>query len=99
MIPPALRVLIADEIAADLLAPRCYHRHDTVMRAVITSNDPVRLSFVTSLLADAGIRSVLLDGHASITEGSAGAIRCRLIVASNDFDKARRILVDCGEWD
>ncbi len=53
---------------------------------------------MTSLLADAGITAVLLDSHASITEGSAGAIPRRLVVAEGDFDRAARILQDCGEW-
>ena len=31
------------------------------MRVLATSNDPVRLSFLTALLADAGIRAHVLD--------------------------------------
>jgi hypothetical protein len=69
-----------------------------MMRVVVTSNDPVRLSFLTVLLADAGIAAVMLDTHASITEGSAGAIPRRLMVTEDDFPRARRILSDAGEW-
>jgi len=68
------------------------------MRVVITSNDPVRLSFLTALLADAGIDSVTLDTHASIAEGSAGAIPRRLMVAEYNFSRARHILHEAGEW-
>jgi hypothetical protein len=68
------------------------------MRAVATSNNPVRLSFLTALLADAGIRAVLLDTHASIAEGSAAAIPRRLVVAEDDFSRARWILREAGEW-
>ena len=67
------------------------------MRVVATSNDPVRLSFLTALLADAGIESVLLDQHTSITEGSIGAIQRRLVVASDDYSRAHRVLVEAGE--
>ncbi|HET8997046.1 MAG TPA: DUF2007 domain-containing protein [Acetobacteraceae bacterium] len=67
------------------------------MRVVVTSNDPVRLSFLAALLADAGIEAVLLDTHTSIVEGSIGAIQRRLVVASDDYSKARRILTDAGE--
>jgi hypothetical protein len=67
------------------------------MRIVMTSNDPVRLSFLVALLADAGIASVLLDTHASITEGSSGAIRRRLAVASEDERAALRVLAEAGE--
>ena len=42
--------------AASCHATAC--RHDAVMRVVATSNDPVRLSFLTALLADAGIACV-----------------------------------------
>ncbi len=68
------------------------------MRAIVTSNNPVRLSFLAVLLADAGIETVLLDTHASIAEGSAGAIPRRLVVASDDFARACRILQEAGEW-
>jgi hypothetical protein len=72
--------------------------HDPCMRVVITSNDPVRLSFLTALLADAGIEATLLDGHTSVLEGSAGAIPRRLVVNNDDFVRARRLLRDAGEW-
>ncbi len=67
------------------------------MRVVATSNDPVRLSFLTALLADAGIDAVLLDTHASVIEGSIGAIPRRLMVATDDEARARRVLRDAGE--
>ncbi|MDR3529471.1 MAG: DUF2007 domain-containing protein [Rhodopila sp.] len=68
------------------------------MRAVVTSNNPVRLSFLTALLADAGIEAILLDSHTSVLEGSAGAIPRRLMVSADDFPRACRILRDAGEW-
>ena len=67
------------------------------MRVLLRSNDPVRLSFLTVLLADAGIGSVLLDTHASLVEGSIGAIQRRLAVATDDEERARRVLADAGE--
>ena len=65
------------------------------MRVVVTSNNMVRLSFLTALLADAGIEAVLLDSHTSVLEGSAGAIPRRLVVSDGRFspsvpDPARR---------
>jgi hypothetical protein len=68
------------------------------MRVVATSNNMVRLSFLTALLADAGIEAVLLDSHTSVLEGSAGAIPRRLVVSTDDFPQARRVLRDAGEW-
>ena len=67
------------------------------MRVVATSNNMIRLSFLTALLSDAGIETVLLDGHTSVLEGSAGAIPRRLVVSSDDFAFACRILRDAGE--
>ncbi len=67
------------------------------MRAVIRSNDMVRLSFLVALLRDAGIETVTLDGHASAVEGSIGAIPRRLMVAEEDEALARRVLREAGE--
>jgi len=67
------------------------------MRVITTSNDPVRLSFLTALLADAGIEATLLDQHMSVVEGSIGAIPRRLMVAEDDYSRARRVLLEAGE--
>lgn len=67
------------------------------MRTVLISNDPVRLSFLTALLADAGIDSILLDAHVSAVEGSIGAIPRRLAVLPEDERQARRVLAEAGE--
>ena len=67
------------------------------MHIIALSNDPVRLSFLQALLADAGIVCVLLDSHASIMEGSIGAIPRRLVVAEDDAIQARRVLREAGE--
>ncbi|MBV8522784.1 MAG: DUF2007 domain-containing protein [Acetobacteraceae bacterium] len=67
------------------------------MRTIARSNDWVRLNFLSALLADAGIDVVLLDGHASIMDGSIGAIPRRLVVADEDESRARRVLAEAGE--
>lgn len=67
------------------------------MRTLLLSNDLVRLSFLTALLRDAGIETVLLDGHVSAVEGSIGAIPRRLAVLPEDERQARRILTEAGE--
>ena len=67
------------------------------MRTVATSNDPVRLSFLTALLADAGIAATVLDVHMSVAEGSIGAIPRRVMVAPEDESRARRVLAEAGE--
>ena len=67
------------------------------MRVLATSNDPVRLSFLTALLADAGIAAVVLDSHTSVVEGSIGAIPRRLAVQEADEARATRVLAEAGE--
>ncbi len=67
------------------------------MHIIANSNDPVRLSFLAALLADAGIASLLLDQHASVMEGSGGAIQRRLAVTDADAAQARRVLAEAGE--
>jgi hypothetical protein len=67
------------------------------VQVLVTSNDPVRLSFLTALLADAGIGAVVLDGYTSAVEGSIGAIPRRLMVATEDEWRARQVLRDAGE--
>jgi hypothetical protein len=67
------------------------------MREVLRSNDPVRLSWLVALLADAGIAAVLFDTHTSIVEGSIGVLPRRLMVEDDDHERALRVLRDAGE--
>jgi hypothetical protein len=67
------------------------------MQTVITSNDWVRLSFLSALLRDAGIEAVVLDQHVSAMEGSIGAIPRRLAVLPENLLQARRVLREAGE--
>jgi hypothetical protein len=39
---------------------------------------------------------VVLDTHMSITEGSANFIAPRLMVDSDDYSRAKRLLADAG---
>jgi len=78
-------------------APENGSRKGAALRVLVTSNDPVRLSFLTALLADAGIAAVVLDAHTSAVEGNIGAIPRRLAVATEDEARARRILQEAGE--
>jgi hypothetical protein len=67
------------------------------MRMIATTNDPVRISFLTALLHDAGIECFVLDHYVSAVEGSIGAIPRRLMVAEDDAAQARRVLREAGE--
>ena len=67
------------------------------MKELLRSNDLVKLSWVTALLADSGIEAIVLDSHASTIEGSVSAIERRIAVIDEDYDAARRILAEAGE--
>jgi hypothetical protein len=67
------------------------------MKELIRTNDLVKLSWLTAVLADAGIEALVLDTHTSVLEGSALAIPRRLAVIDEDYPRARRILAEAGE--
>jgi len=67
------------------------------MRELLRTNDIVKLSWVQSLLKDAGIESIVLDAHTSVVEGSIGILPRRLMVANDDYYRARAILDSAGE--
>lgn len=62
------------------------------MHEVLKTNDPVLLNFAQALLADAGIETVVFDGHMSIMDGSMGFMPRRLMVSNDDLAQARRVL-------
>jgi hypothetical protein len=66
------------------------------LKELVRTNDMVRMSFLRALLTDAGIDHVVLDTHMSITEGNANFIAPRLMVDSEDYARARRLLDDAG---
>lgn len=69
------------------------------MHVVVMTNDPVRLSFLQAIFADAGIPTFVLDHYTSGVEGSIGAIPRRLVVAQEDAVAAMRVLRDIGGAD
>ena len=68
------------------------------MKELVRTNDPVRISWLTALLADCGIETVVLDANASIVEGSIGAIQRRIMVADENLVPARALLEDADEF-
>ncbi|WP_299379359.1 DUF2007 domain-containing protein [uncultured Kiloniella sp.] len=67
------------------------------MIEIYRTNDIVKISWLQALLSDGGIECAVLDQHASIIEGSIGAIQRRVMVLEEDALRARRILHDAGE--
>lgn len=69
------------------------------LRELIRSGDPVRLSFLTALLADAGINSLILDTHSSIMQGSLDILPQRMMVADDDLQRAQAVLAEAEQLD
>ena len=63
-----------------------------LMKELLRTNDPVRLSWLRALLKDSGVDSLVFDDHTSLVEGSIGAIPRRLMVAERDYSRARALL-------
>jgi len=62
----------------------------------IRTNDAVAISFIESLLRDAGIDYIIADQNMSIMEGSLGVLPRRVLVAEDQVADARKLLVDAG---
>ena len=62
------------------------------MRELLRTNDLVLLSWAAATMRSAGIEPFVLDGHASVMEGSIGALQRRLMVAPGDYHRARLLL-------
>ncbi|MBO6758939.1 MAG: DUF2007 domain-containing protein [Roseibium sp.] len=66
------------------------------MEELLRTNDPVLISFLESILGEAGIEHFVADGNMSILEGSLAMIPRRILVDADQIHKARRIVTDAG---
>ena len=64
------------------------------MIELLRTNDAVVLSFVQSLLKDAGIDCLVADQNMSILDGSIGILPRRFMVQDEDVEEARKLLSD-----
>lgn len=62
------------------------------MKELFRTNDAVYISFAQAVLAAEGIETVVFDAHMASTDGSIGALPRRLMVAEEDFNRAKAIL-------
>ena len=67
------------------------------MKELLRTNELVFLSWAEAMLRAEGIESFVLDSHTSVLEGSTYAIRRRMMVVDEDYDRARRLMIDAGE--
>ena len=66
------------------------------MEELLRTNDLVLISFVESLLREAGIKPWIADQNMSIIEGSLGVLPRRIMVLADEITQARRLLIDAG---
>lgn len=66
------------------------------MIELIRTNDVVVISFVESLMRDAGIGFFVADQNMSVLDGSIGVLPRRVMIDADRADEARQILVDAG---
>lgn len=62
------------------------------MVPLLKTNDMVLISYVETLLDEAGIGHLVLDGNMSILEGSLGIIPRRVMVIEDDLGAAIRLM-------
>jgi hypothetical protein len=66
------------------------------MKELLRTNDLVLLSYITALLQEVNIETMVTDTYTSVMEGSIGAIQRRLLVDGEDEEEARRIVSEAG---
>lgn len=66
------------------------------MVELMRTNDVVVISFVQSLLKDAGIGCLVADENMSILDGSIGILPRRILVDEDSLPAAERLLQDAG---
>ena len=59
------------------------------MVELLRTNDPVLISWLSAILAEVDIDTIVLDEYTSNIEGSSSAIRRRMMVMEDDFKSAR----------
>jgi Putative prokaryotic signal transducing protein len=66
------------------------------MIELVRTNDLVLISFIESLLGEAGLHFFVADQHMSAIEGSLGFLPRRIMIDSEQVDKARKLLKEAG---
>ena len=66
------------------------------MRELVRTNNMVLVSAIGALLDGAKIPHMVFDQNMSVLEGSLGILPRRMLVADEDVEAARRLLIDAG---
>lgn len=69
------------------------------MQAVMKTYDPVQLSFAKTVLAEAGIETLVLDGSLQYIEMLSSPAFRLMVLADDEVGRARRILCrELEDW-
>ncbi len=66
------------------------------MQTLVRTGDMCTVSFLTSILEDAGIAVFVADTNINVMEGGIGAFPQRLMVHADDVAAARNIVSQAG---
>ena len=66
------------------------------MSELLRSNDIVLISAIEALLMAADSLYFVADQHISGVEGSIGAFPRRILVDTDEIDRARQLMIDAG---
>jgi hypothetical protein len=66
------------------------------LRELVRTNDAVLISAIEALLKSAHIDHIVADQNMSVLEGSIGIFPRRILVGEDEFEAARRLLLDAG---
>ena len=69
------------------------------MHLLMQTSNTVLVSYVLSVLQDAGVDAVVFDANISALEGSIGAFPRRVMVPDDDVGRARHALWEAGLGD
>lgn len=70
------------------------------MREIVRTDDAVLVTFIETLLGEAGISVHVLDRNMAALYGGAGGLKQRLMVDDDDWRQAKRLLGEAGlgQW-
>ena len=66
------------------------------MVELVRTNDLVLISFIETLLSQAGVAFFVADQHMSAMEGSLGFLPRRILVDGEELERARRLMREVG---
>ena len=72
--------------------PQCPYIHD--MKELLRTTDPTIIAFASALLEGEDIDCFQMDVNMSILEGGIGIFPRRLMVRTDDYDSALRVMKD-----